>query len=136
MTERTLLFGLNETGLDQYRSETERTFLEALHRRAEAAGWYGDAWPLDQCLAVSVTLKDPTCSAVRRTLRIDFNGTTVLVGDDSTHQLVENLDPSMPDVLELSSSSVSDLAGLAADWIERELLADDAETAGQQGDGD
>lgn len=123
MTTRTLLFGLSETGLNDYRSDAERDFLEALHCRAQAAGWAGDAWAHNPYLTVTVTLVAAGTKAVRRTLRVDFDGHGVTVGDDSSGQLVDDLDPTSPDVLVLSGRPIPELAAFAADWIERELAA-------------
>jgi hypothetical protein len=119
-----LLFGLQETGLDDYRSQAEREFLEALHLRSQAAGWFGEAWPQPRYLTVTVTLFAATGSTLRRTLRIDFGGSSVVVGDDPTHQLVDDMDRSRPDVFEASGQSIPELATFAADWIEREIAAE------------
>lgn len=95
MSHRGLLFGLSEEDLT-VRSPKEREFLEALYLRARSAGWYGDAWPRSTCLTVSVVLDDQPTGAVRRTLRVDFDGFDIAVGDDPTHQMTEDWEISGP----------------------------------------
>jgi hypothetical protein len=118
-----LLFGFEDTGLDDYRSDYEREFLEALYLRAKVAGWAGDAqaWALAPYLIVTVDLLYPETNVVHRTLRVDFDGSSVVVGYDPTLQLVGDLDRTRPDVYQLSGCSIPEMAAFAADWIESEL---------------
>lgn len=104
-------------------TDREREFVEALHARAEAGGWYADAWPRDDRVMMSVCPcdRDSAYNCVLRTLRVDFNGTAVWFGPDETHQLATDLDPTQPGVSVLSGRPVAELAAAAADWLEREM---------------
>jgi hypothetical protein len=104
-------------------SEAERAFIEAIHARAEAGGWYADAWPRAERVVLSVCPfdSDPAYNCVLRTLRVDFDGAAVWFGPDETHQFVTDLDPARPGVSVLSGRPVAELAAAAADWLEGEL---------------
>jgi hypothetical protein len=121
-----LVFGLAETGLTDYRSPQEREFLEALHVRAAAGGWYGDAWPRPNCITVSVIVDDPATGQLSKTLRVDFDGHNIAVGYDATHQLVDDSTITAPDEAG-KPRSIAELAKDAADWIEQQLAAGCAE---------
>lgn len=110
--------------LDECNSEAERAFVEALHARAEAGGWFADSWRVwgDRLtLSVCPCDNEPEYNCVLRTLRVDFDGTVVRFGPDETHQFVTDLDPARPGVSVLSGLPVAELAAAAADWLEREM---------------
>jgi hypothetical protein len=118
-----LPFGLREAGLTDYRTLEEREFLEALHTRAAAAGWYADAWPRTNCITLSVIVNDSSTGQLLKTLRIDFNGSDVVLGYDATHQLVDEREVrTSGDACE--PRSIRELATEAADWIEEQLAVD------------
>ncbi|QJW93795.1 hypothetical protein [Frigoriglobus tundricola] len=105
-------------------SEAERGFIEALHARAETGAWVADVWRVRDgriTLSVCPCDNDPAYNCVLRTLRVDFDGTTVWFGPDETHQFATELDPAHPGVSVLSRQSVPGLAAAAADWLEREM---------------
>jgi len=120
---KALAFGLEETGAADYRSAAEREFLESLERHGEQSGWFGDAWLLDPSF---VTISVVVCvgGVVRRTLRADFYGSHVCLGDDSTHQLVDALDPCGPEVTVLRDPSPSVLAAATSEWVIHQLSKD------------
>lgn len=103
--------------LTECNSEAERAFIEALHARAEAGGWYADSWPRDDRIVLSVCRIRSKC--VVRTLRVDFDGRAVAFGDDETHQFVTDLNPALATVI--AGRPPAELAGLAADWLEGEM---------------
>mgnify|MGYP001041623023 FL=1 len=107
--------------LVECRDEREREFVEALHARAKAAGWFADAWPREDRFILTVCPIDSQYNCVLRTLRVDFDGTAVSFGPDETHQLVTDLDPSRPDVVVLSGRPPAELAFAAATWLEQEM---------------
>jgi hypothetical protein len=108
-------------GLDDCNDDSERQFIEALHARAEVAGWFADGWPRDDRIIITVCPVDAEYNSVLRTLRVDFDGHSVVFGTDETHQLVTDLDPSRPGVELLRARPIQDLASAAADWLEREM---------------
>lgn len=110
--------------LDECESEAERTFVEALHARAEAGDWFADVWRVRaDCITLSVCPSDddPAYNCVLRALRVDFNGSTVWFGPDETYQFATDLDPTRRGVSALSRRPVGELAAAAADWLEREM---------------
>src|SRR5262245_16270314 len=104
-------------------NEPERTFIEAMHHRSEAGGWYPDVWVRDDrvVLAVSPGDQTPGYNLILRTLRVDFDGRAVRLGPDETHQFATDLDPARAGVHVLSERPVAELADAAADWVEREM---------------
>src|SRR5262249_49762336 len=74
--------------LDECRNEAECEFVESLHSRAEARGWYADAWPRDDRIIVTIDLMDQEYNYILRMLRVDFDGSEMLAGPDETYQLV------------------------------------------------
>ena len=106
---------------DETRTPSEREFLDVLHARAEAGSWFGEAWPRDDKIIITASPSDRERNCVLRTLRIDFDGTTLTLGDDETHQLVTDLDPARPGVLSRTGFQPGELAHFAADWLEKEL---------------
>jgi hypothetical protein len=105
-------------------SEAERVFIEALHARAVAGGWFADAWRVWEgrlTLSVCPCDREPECNCVLRTLRVDFDGTSVRFGPDETHQFVTDLDPDRPGVSVLSGRPIAELAANAANWLELEM---------------
>lgn len=110
--------------LDECESEAERAFIEAVHARAEDGGWFADAWRVRTgCITLSVCPSDADSehNCVLRTLRVDFDGSTVWFGPDETHQFATDLDPSRRGVSVLSGRPVVELAAAATDWLEREM---------------
>jgi hypothetical protein len=77
----------------------------------------------DDRIILSVCPRDPEpeYNCVLRTLRVDFDGTTVWFGPDETHQFVTDLDPARLGVSVLSRRPVGELAAAATDWLEREM---------------
>jgi len=109
------------SNIDECNSESERAFIEALHGRAAAGGWYADGWPREDRFMLSVCLSDPDFLSVLRTLRVDYDGESVTFGTDETHQFATDLDPARPDVTVVRGRPVAELAAAAADWLEREM---------------
>lgn len=110
--------------LDECNSDAERAFIDAIHARAEAGGWFADAWRVwDERLTLSVCPCDGELeyNCVLRTLRVDFDGVAVRFGPDETYQFATDLDPSRPGVSLLSGRPIAELAAAAADWLEREM---------------
>jgi hypothetical protein len=109
--------------LDECRNEAEKEFIEALHARAEAGGWFADAWPhpSDNRIIVTVDVCDPDHNSILRMLRVDYDGATLTVGPDETYQLASHLDPSRADVMVMSGQAPAVLASAAADWLEHEV---------------
>ncbi len=101
------------------RNEVDREFLEALNARAERGGWTADSWPREDRALISFDVESEDC--IIQTLRIDFDGTTVIFGPNETCQLVTDLDPNRHDVCVATGSSPAILASVAADWLEREM---------------
>ena len=115
-----LLFALEETGASDYRSLTDREFLERLHFQSQRGKWFGDGWAREDRTIVTVTITNGP-KVVYKTLRIDFFGDRVVVGYDSTHQLVEDLDITDSRTIEWTGLPVQEMADLAAEWIESQL---------------
>jgi hypothetical protein len=99
-------------------TEQEREFIEALHRRAIAGGWYADSWLRRDRVIFSVCRIDTARNCVTRTLRVDFDGAAIIFGDDETHQFVTDLDPAKGATI-VKGRPIAELAGIAADWLER-----------------
>jgi hypothetical protein len=99
-------------------SEAERAFIEALHARAEASGWYADSWSRPDRVVLSLCRIRRNC--VVRTLRVDFDGRTLTFGDDETHQFVTDLDQARGAIV-IAGRPPAELAGVAADWLESEM---------------
>lgn len=107
--------------LAQCRNPAEREFINALHARAEAGGWFADSWPVPGKIIVSVDIVDAAANCVLRMLRVDFDGSSLIYGRDETFQLVTDLDPASLDVVVVADKPPADLANIAADWLEREM---------------
>lgn len=108
-------------GLAECRTEQERDFVEALHARAEVGRWFADSWPVPGKIIVTVDISDPDANCVLRMLRVDFDGSVLMVGTDETYQLATDLDPSRPDVLVVREKNPAAQAKFAADWLEHEM---------------
>ncbi|OJW23535.1 MAG: hypothetical protein BGO49_02795 [Planctomycetales bacterium 71-10] len=106
--------------LDECKNASEREFIELLHARAEAGGWFADSWPREDRFILSVCPSDPRYNCVLRTLRVDFDRVTASFGPDETHQFATDLDPARADVVALSGRSPAELASAAATWLEKE----------------
>jgi len=99
-------------------NELERQFIELIHLRSEADGWYpGVVWTHDDRLVLGVDIIDCELNCVLRSLRVDFYGQKVLFGDDETYQFVTDLDPYRSGVSMLSNRPVQEMAGIVADWL-------------------
>lgn len=108
-------------------SQKQHDFLEALlpyAPRWEALG----VSPLDVLTQVStflltVALDVSAGNHVLRTLRVDFDGQCVLMGEDETLQLVTDLNEQNPEVLvhKSENASLEEFADVAGQWLEREL---------------
>ena len=109
--------------LDECNTESERVFIEALHLRSEAGGWYSDAWVWDVRVVLAVCPSDhtPGYNLLLRTLRVDFDRREVRFGPDETHQFATELDPSRTGVFALSGLPIAEMADAAADWLEFEM---------------
>lgn len=115
-----LLFALEETGAFDYRSSNDREFLERLHFQSQRGKWFGDGWARDDRTIVTVTITNGS-KVVYKTLRIDFFGDRVVVGYDTTHQLVEDLDINDSRTIEWTHLPVQEMADLAAEWVQTQL---------------
>lgn len=107
--------------LGRCNNDAEAAFVQALHTRAEAGGWYADSWPQDDRIIITVDISDPERKCILRMLRVDYAGGAVAFGPDETYQLVTDLDPRRPGVVVLDGRPVVELAAAAADWLEREM---------------
>ncbi len=109
--------------LDECNTEAERAFIEAMHRRSEAGGWYPNAWVWGDRVVLAVCSSDhtPGYNLLLRTLRVDYDGREVRFGPDETHQFATDLNPVRSGVSVLSGLPVTELAAAAADWLEREM---------------
>ncbi|HEY1068682.1 MAG TPA: hypothetical protein VGE52_21340 [Pirellulales bacterium] len=96
--------------------ERERAFIEALHSCTENSDCSWESWPRPDRFLLSHSKIVQGC--VVRTLRIDFDGSVVWLGDDETHQFATDLDASRPDVYLLEGFPVHVLAAAAAYWME------------------
>jgi hypothetical protein len=118
-----------EIDVDDCPTEAEREFLTALC--AHSSEWlrFGlspDAGLIqfeDSVLTVALDVSDHKQGVVLRTLRIDFDGSGVVLGYDETGALVTKLDVQNPDVKEYREFGVTptDCANAAAEWLEVEL---------------
>ncbi len=107
--------------LDECNNEREKEFIDLLHARAEAGGWYADSWQRDDRIIIAVDIHDRQRNGVLRMLRVDYDGSALAVGPDETYQLVTDLDPARSGVVVWRDRPVAELAALAADWLEREM---------------
>ncbi len=72
-------------------------------------------------IVLGVDISDTAPIVVLRTLRVEFDGTRALVGDDQTMQLVTSLDPRSRDVTIFAERSPDACALAVAEWIEEQL---------------
>lgn len=120
---------LTEVVYDDYRNNEEREFLTVLYSYVSTSGNYnfedhnfyifydGDT------MTVAFDVVDEFENHVLRSLRVDFTQTSLLVGEDETHQYVSRLDSSNPNVKEYQKTeyTTTQLAKIAADWVSYEL---------------
>lgn len=111
---------------DVGRSEDERMFLLELRRLANDTALF-DAWTLHPQLVVTLSIGDPVEKAILRTLRVDFDGRSLVGGNDRSHQITESeLNPGPPypedlDYFELPGEfTPPELAQRAFDWFQRQ----------------
>ena len=115
---------------DEYRSDVEWEFVEFLRSRAPV--WRSLGLSHNDIIAfrefsgklvVVFEVSDRWRNSLLRTLRIDFDGVRVNLGEDECGQLVTRRNETRPDFA--GSDGVADkaltLGRFAADWIEREL---------------
>jgi hypothetical protein len=106
--------------------EGAREFVERLHQRAERGDWYADSLShLRDHVVIAVTLTDRDRRSALRTLRTDYVGPHLLLGDDETQQFATDLDPARQGVTLVSDGLPRELADVAADWLEREMRPSD-----------
>jgi hypothetical protein len=114
---------------DAIEAPSHRAFVAALRERASTWSRLGIE-PAVTLLQVSpsllvawVDIDDPVRRRVLETVRADFAGTSLLLGHDSTGQIVEPLDPEDDKVIVRRDSGTTPafFANLAADWFEAEF---------------
>ncbi len=112
--------------IEQCRSLEEKEFALAILARADKGDWYVDLWFFEDPLVISVDLHADEGGrlVIRRTLRADFYGSRVVVGNDSTYQLVHLLDSTSADA-NFESDSPIELAQYVANWLENEMAKSD-----------
>lgn len=110
---------------DVGRTEDERTFLRRLKQQVNARAPF-DAWTFHPQLVVTVSISDPDQRVVLRTLRVDFDGSSLTGGNDPSHQMTEarlnpgDPYPEDPDYFELlGADSVPEVAQHALAWFQR-----------------
>lgn len=106
--------------LGEVRTAEERAFVGCLEERATRGDWLGDSWIWEDRLIVSVSPQDEEERVILRTIRADFFGDRVVIGDDPTDQIVGDLDRAQQGVA-VKSGPPEELAEFVADWFEREL---------------
>ena len=106
--------------LAECNTDSERLFIEALHARSVAGGWVADSWPQPDRIIVSICRQNS--GGISHTLRVDFDGTSLKYGYDETQQFVTELSPAHG-AKEATGRSPVELAGVAADWLEREMTS-------------
>ncbi len=109
------------------KNDTERIFMETLYQRI--LGWLKlgideddifDTESDDKLMAIDIC--DKSLHIILNTLRIDYDGKSVIVGFDETGQIVElDANNDKTDHLRGSHISPKEFAYFAADWIEKEL---------------
>lgn len=121
--------GLSETVYTDYRNEEEREFLTCLYSYAAIWEQYGlsdDDFIMfyeGNTVTLAFDICDNTANVVLRAMRIDFNETNLLLGEDLTMQYVCKLDVDDSEVKEYKKAeySTKELAEIAAKWIANEL---------------
>jgi hypothetical protein len=109
--------------LTECRNDREKQFLEFLNRRAEAGGWYADDFYVwDDRVVIAVCARDLSSNLLLRTLRVDFDGYRLAFGPDETHQYATDLSADRPGVTIVTDRAPQELADIAADWLEREMI--------------
>lgn len=102
---------------DVGRTEAEREFLGCLRSLSNDRAHF-DAWAFHPQLVVTLTIGDMEHNVVIRTLRVDFDGSSVRGGEDPSGQIDSDLIDGAPDYFALSGQrSISDLARQAFDWF-------------------
>jgi hypothetical protein len=106
--------------LAECNTDSERLFIEALHARSVAGGWVADSWPQPDRIIVSICRQNS--GGISHTLRVDFDGASIKYGYDETQQFVTEMSPA--DGAKVATGrSPAELAGVAADWLEREMTS-------------
>lgn len=104
---------------DVGRNEVERRFLRRLTSLQPPEFDVWTDWPQ---LVVTVDVVDGEENLVLRTLRVDFDGTRIVAGNDPTHQVTDDLDPGDPDRLESPAGlSPEALAQTVAAWLRAQV---------------
>ncbi len=105
---------------DAGRTDQERRFLARLRELANGRALF-DAWDLYPQLVVTLTVDDPEENVIVRTLRVDYDGSSLRGGEDPSSQIDPELDSSDPDYFELTGyASPEALASQAFDWFSRQ----------------
>jgi hypothetical protein len=111
---------MSEYPFDVGRTEAEIAFLRQLERLHESHGAHAafDAWTMYPPLVVTVTISDPEHNCILRTLRIDFDGSSLVGGNDPSHQIDPQLDPDDPDHFEMRTQLAAErFADVAFSWF-------------------
>lgn len=100
------------------RTECEQAIPKRLRDLSNGRSLF-DVWTFFDRLVVTVCVID---TGVLRTLRVDFDGTSLTAGNDPGHQITEaDLDPEDPDYLRVQGPlGPRELADRAYDWFRRE----------------
>lgn len=114
---------------EDFRNNEEREFLTSLYGYAsvwEKYGFEDDDWILfydDNIVTVALDIYDDINHSGLRSIRIDFTETSLLVGEDETHQYVSRLNADNPNVKEYRKTeyTTTQLAKITADWLSYEL---------------
>lgn len=105
-------------GLDECRSENERQFIIELEK---LSNWYLDFMPHEMRTVLYASPVDRDYNLVLRTLRVDYDGSTLWLGPDETHQFSTDLAVGQRGVSTHSDQSPIELAAIAAKWLNHEL---------------
>lgn len=121
--------GLTDVVYDDFRNDEEREFLTVLYSYVSASENYSFEdhdfllFYDDDVVTIAFDICDDINNSVLRSLRIDFTETSLLVGEDETHQYVSRLNADNPNVKEYQKTdyTTTQLAKIAADWLSYEL---------------
>jgi hypothetical protein len=117
--------GLTDVVYSDFRNEEERKFLTSLYNYAPEWKKYGlddDNFIMfyeGETVTVAFDIIDENENLVLRSLRVDFDHTNLLLGEDITMQYVCKLDVNDPKVKKYRKSEYStvELSEIAANWI-------------------
>lgn len=112
-----------------FRSQDERDFANALVIHASKWTEFGISSRDgllhfgEEFFTIAIDVSDQTKPCILRTLRVDYYGDKILLGDDETGQLVTKLDSSWRNVtthIDVDGTPES-FAKIAAAWLEKEM---------------